>query len=275
MALQIYEKPLMLAYSGGKDSDVLLDLALKAKIPMQIVYSLTTVDAPETVHHVRDVFSRLDMRGVSCAEARPEYKGKPVTMWTLIPQKRMPPTRLVRYCCDVMKEQVGKGAFCATGVRWAESVARKNSRGVMEVNTRKKEDRIILTNDNDEKRRLFETCRMKAKRTVNPIVDWTDADIFDYIHASGVQINSLYARGWKRVGCIGCPFASKHAREFEFAQYPTYKRAYLRAFEKMLRAREAAGLKTEWQSAQDVFRWWMEYDVLPGQMSLLEEGDNI
>lgn len=132
-------------------------------------------------------------------------------MWTLIPQKLMPPTRLVRYCCDVLKENTGKNRFIATGVRWAESTRRKNSRGVMEMMHKDPAKRIILMGDNDEKRQLFETCNLKGKMTVNPIVDWSDDDVWDYTHSENLPVNPLYCEGQKRVGCIGCPMAGRGA----------------------------------------------------------------
>ena len=52
----------------------------------------------------------------------------------------------------------------------------------------------------------------------------------------------------------------------QFARYPTYKRAYIRAFEKMLEVRKRKGLKMLWENADEVFHWWMEDGVLPGQM---------
>ena len=88
MSQQIYEKPLMITYSGGKDSDVLLHLAIKAKIPFEAVYSLTTVDMPETVYHIRDVFKTLELQGIPWRVEHPVYKGERVSMWTLIPQKK-------------------------------------------------------------------------------------------------------------------------------------------------------------------------------------------
>ena len=82
----------------------------------------------------------------------------------------MPPTRIVRYCCDVLKENTGKNRFIATGVRWAESLRRKNSRGVMELMHKDKEKRIILMGDNDEKRQLFETCNLKGKMAASAVL---------------------------------------------------------------------------------------------------------
>ena len=132
-SLKLYKQPLVITYSGGKDSDVLLRLAINSGIPFEALHSLTTADAPETVYHVRDTFRRLEEKGVKCAiDAHVQPDGKRVTMWNLIPQKLMPPTRLARYCCAILKEGGGKGRFIATGVRWAESQKRK-SRGLIEV----------------------------------------------------------------------------------------------------------------------------------------------
>lgn len=257
MSQQIYEKPLRLTYSGGKDSDVTLDLAIKAGIPFEVAHALTTVDMPETIYHVRKVFAKLEEKGIPCKIIRPTYKDKPVTMWTLIPQKRMPPTRIARYCCNVLKENTGKNRFIATGVRWNESSRRKKTRGIYEKNNKVPSRRIILTNDNDDTRRLFENCTLKAKRTVNPIIDWTDDDVWDYISAESIEVNPKYRDGYKRVGCVGCPLSSKCNRMREFEEYPTYKRAYIRAFDKMLDMRKAKGLDTEWKTGSEVFEWWV------------------
>ena len=128
MSLKLYKQPLVITYSGGKDSDVLLHLAGKAGIPYEVLHSLTTADAPETVHHVRATFRRLELQGVPCTiDTHKTPDGRNVTMWNLIPRRLIPPTRLMRYCCTALKEGSGKGRFIATGVRWAESVKRKNA----------------------------------------------------------------------------------------------------------------------------------------------------
>lgn len=207
LSLHRYGKPLLITYSGGKDSQVLVALAERSGIDFEVVNSHTTADAPETVYFIREQFKQMEGRGVKCSIAMPRYKDKSVSMWTLIPQKMMPPTRLVRYCCAVLKENTGRDRFIATGVRWAESSRRKNSRGVMELMHKDPAKRIILMGDNDEKRQLFETCNLKSKMTVNPIVDWSDDDVWDYIHSENLPINPLYCEGHKRVGCIGCPMA--------------------------------------------------------------------
>ena len=264
MSLRLFEKPLVITYSGGKDSDVLLHLARASGIPFEVLHSLTTADAPETVRHVYDTFRRLEEKGVKCdVDKHVQPDGSRVTMWNLIPRKLMPPTRLMRYCCAVLKEGGGKDRFIATGVRWAESTARKR-RGGLEVLTSKPQSKLILSNDNDEDRRLFETCQLKGKRVVNPIIDWKDDEVLDYAAIEKIPMNPLYCEGFHRVGCVGCPMASK-ARTMEFARYPRIKAAYIRAFDRMLEERRKRSLPCQWQSGVDVFHWWMEDGVLPGQ----------
>jgi 3'-phosphoadenosine 5'-phosphosulfate sulfotransferase (PAPS reductase)/FAD synthetase len=274
LSLHRYGKPLLITYSGGKDSQVLVALAERSGIDFEVVNSHTTADAPETVYFIREQFMQMESRGINCTIEKPRYKGKPTSMWSLIPQKMMPPTRLVRYCCAVLKENTGRDRFIATGVRWAESSRRKNSRGVMELMHKDKEKRIILTSDNDEKRKLFETCNVKGKMTVNPIVDWSDDDVWDYTHSEHLPINPLYCEGQKRVGCIGCPMAGRGGRQREFMRWPAYEKMYISAFERMLNIRKVKGLQCDWQTGMDVFRWWMEDKNVAGQLSMFdEEGD--
>lgn len=157
-----------------------------------------------------------------------------------------------------------------TGVRWAESVSRKNSRGIYEKSHSDPHKRIILNSDNDPERRLFENCRLKAKRVCNPIIDWTDVDVWDYTSDQHIPCNPLYCE-FSRVGCVGCPMAGTHGRERAFLRWPKYKQMYINAFEKMLNMRTTKELSTvNWITAVDVFNWWMEYDELPGQIDLFE-----
>lgn len=216
MSLTIYQKPLIVTTSGGKDSSVCLELAQRSGIPFEVMHNHTTADAPETVYFVRNDLRRFEGKGITCILNYPVYKGKQTSMWGLIPQKLMPPTRLKRYCCDVLKEGSGKGRFIATGVRWAESAKRAANRGILEIPRKDKEKKIILNNDNDESRRWFESCALKAKRICNPIVDWSDDDVWDYIQSEHITVNPLYQNGFTRVGCIGCPMAGKKADNLSF-----------------------------------------------------------
>lgn len=268
MSMMAYQQPLVICISGGKDSGVITELAIRAGIPCEFQHNHTTADAPETVRFVRSEFKRLEEKGYKCTVNMPIYKGQRTSMWSLIPQKLMPPTRLMRYCCSILKEPGGTGRFICTGVRWAESASRKNNHGIYEKLGATKDKKIILANDNDEKRTLFENCRLKAKRVVNPIIDWKDEDVYGFLKDAKVPMNPLYAEGQCRVGCIGCPLAKRKGREAEFARWPKYKQLYLNTFDRMLAERKLRGKESTWDSAEDVFRWWMEYDILPGQTSI-------
>ena len=98
MSIIYYKEPLIITYSGGKDSDVLLALAEDCLNPdeFEVLNSHTSVDAPETVYHIRDTFKRLNAKGIKATVHQPKDKdGNPITMWNLIPKKQMPPTRIL------------------------------------------------------------------------------------------------------------------------------------------------------------------------------------
>lgn len=255
-----YHQPLMVCYSGGKDSDTLVQLAIESGVDFEVVHSHTTADAPETVRYVRQRFKEWENQGIKCSIEYPYYKGQRTSMWALIPQKRLPPTQIVRYCCAILKETSGANRACATGVRWAESVKRKNGRGIHEITNNDKSKRIMLMNDNDDKRLLNERCMQQRKSVTNPIIDWTDEEVITYLRDRQIEGNPLYKCGFNRVGCIGCPMAGKKRWE-EFNRYPKYKDLYIKAFDKMLRLRERDGLQPTqqpWKTDYDVFLWWME-----------------
>ena len=116
---------------------------------------------------------------------------------------------------------------------------------------------------------------------VNPIYDFTDKDIWEYIRKKDLKVNPLYEKGYKRVGCVGCPMTTYKQRMKEFSDFPTYKQAYIKAFDRMLEVRKANGKDDvtgkegfhRWETGEDVFNWWIEkwrYEV-KGQMSLFDE----
>lgn len=273
VSFKLYKKPLIVMTSGGKDSSVCAALAQRAGIPFEVMHSHTTADAPETVYFVRDEFKRLEGLGIKCMIEHPIYKGKRTSMWSLIPQKLMPPTRCARYCCDVLKERSGRSRYIVTGVRASES-KKRSGRGAQEVLASDPAKRIILNNDNDEKRLEFETCMKRNKRVCNPIIDWTDRDVWDYLDSEHIPVNQLYQCGFSRVGCIGCPMAGRKGRQRGFALYPKFQSAYIWAFERMTEERRKKGLALTWRSGEEVYHWWMEDGVMPGQIGFDDLDDS-
>lgn len=276
ISLKHYKKPLVCEYSGGKDSDAILKLFEMSNIPFEVHNSHTTVDAPQTVRHIKNTFSKLSDKGIKCEiDYHVQSDGKRLTMWNLIPKKLMPPTRIVRYCCSELKEGGSPNRMIATGVRWAES-SKRSSRSPFEVlgKTSSKSigisDKKMLISDNDDTRRLFEYCQMKAKTVVNPIIEWTDQNVWQFINETEIQTCELYKFGYNRLGCLGCPLASKSQRKKEMYDFPKFKQAYIRAFDRMIKERRRRGKDTKWNCGEEVYLWWMQDNNVVGQLELSE-----
>lgn len=254
-------EPMLLAFSGGKDSICLFFVCKKAAeelgIPMErmfnVVYNITCMDPPEVVQFVRNVMKKeypfITMR-------HPEK-----TMWQLIVDSKLPPSRESRYCCRLLKEvHNAKGAYTLTGVRRAESEKRGGRKG-FETAAKYKEDRILL-NDNGDDRRESEYCMQKRAYICNPIIDWSDDDVWNFIRRNNLPYCSLYDEGFFRVGCIGCPLANDRDRVRDFERWPGYKRQFIRTFDKTVESIKQSGkpwtAKFEmFKDGQDMFDWWM------------------
>ena len=123
----------------------------------------------------------------------------------------------------------------------------------------------ILSFDPEYSKELIHSCPSKAKITVAPIFDWSDGDVWAYIHDRKIQYCSLYDEGFKRLGCIGCPLTSKRQREREFRRWPKMQEAYIRTFDRMLALHPKEGavdrkgnpFRTIWRTGQEVFDWWL------------------
>ena len=147
MRLKAYEpeEGYYLCFSGGKDSCVIKALADMAGVKYDAHYSVTTVDPPELVRFIKNqhpdvIFEKhyYDEEGLFVK------KGEQITMKNLIPEKLMPPTRIVRYCCAKLKETAGDGRLTITGVRRAESAARAASQGVATIYKLPKKEKDAL-----------------------------------------------------------------------------------------------------------------------------------
>lgn len=107
---------------------------------------------------------------------------------------------------------------------------------------------------------LIRIMRNRGDTVVNPIYEFTDEELWRYIHENNIELVDLYERGYKRVGCIGCPMATYRQKEKEFADYPKYKEAWIRAFQRMVDKRKAEGKVDgdNWKDGQAVFDWWIQ-----------------
>lgn len=253
-----------LAFSGGKDSVVLKALADMAAVKYEAHYSVTNVDPPELVRFIKTFDDVI-------------FDYPEETMWRLIVRKRMAPTRTVRYCCEALKESKGVGRVTLTGVRWAESAKRKRNRNLVNIGSR--HGKTVFNDDNDEARRAVESCYRTRKTLVNPIIEWTNEDVWRFIRQNHLRYCCLYDEGWKRLGCIGCPMAGPKQRIKHFERWPAYKRLYIKAFDRMIEQRVADGKPSLYYATGDeCFEWWIaepsrkkQSDIDANQIGLFDE----
>ena len=151
--------PIELSFSGGKDSDVILELAKMAGIPYRAIYKSTTIDPPQTIAHAREMGAEV---------IRPKK-----SFFQLVSEFGYP-NRFQRFCCSVLKEyKVCDRAI--QGIRRSESLKRA------------------------EKYKEPEVCRVySAKEKVKvylPILEWTDEDVAEFIKGRNIKCHPLYYRG--------------------------------------------------------------------------------
>lgn len=210
------------AYSGGKDSTVILDLVRRSGVKYDAHYNVTTVDPPELVQFIRqqpDVI--FDM---------PE-----ISMRNLIIKKGIPPTKFARYCCAHLKERGGDGRRVITGVRAAESAKRK-------------------------KRQQFEACfKDGSKSYLHIIFHWSTNEVWEYIKSRELPYCSLYDEGWDRLGCVCCPFGNRKRQLRDAERWPHMKKLYINAFQEMIDVRRGTDKeRTKWQTGEEVWDWWLD-----------------
>lgn len=202
------------SYSGGKDSDVIRELAKMAGIPYRAIYKATTIDPPQTIAHAREMGAEV---------VRPKK-----TFFQLISEKGFP-NRRARFCCSELKEY----KICDRaihGIRRSES--RKRAENYKEP----------------------EMCRVySAKEKVKvylPILEWTDEDVEEFIKERNIKLHPLYYRGGQfdvtqRLGCMGCPLSSRKKRIQFFKDNPRWLKAWIRAGQKRYTSEKYQNGKTK------------------------------
>lgn len=139
-AERLFDMPLVVQYSGGKDSDVILQLAKESGVPFRVTHNLTTADPPDNVYYIRRVFAALREEGIDCRINVPRR-----SLWRIMRETLVIPSRLIRVCCSELKERKMPDApYIVTGVRWAESAGRRAKSGIAMVYTAAHHGRRLL-----------------------------------------------------------------------------------------------------------------------------------
>lgn len=195
--------PIELCYSGGKDSDVILELAKMSGVPVCPIYKQTSIDPPGTTRHAKEM-------GV-------EIRRPKETFFQLV-ERRGNPSRFKRFCCAELKEyKIYDRAI--VGIRRSESIKRT---------LRYKEPEVC---------RIYpggESCRQYF-----PILDWTDSDVERFIKDRGIKCAPIYYdeegkfHVERRLGCIACPLKSDNGLA-DYEKYPLFLKAQVKAYQKYL-----------------------------------------
>ena len=214
---------LEIAYSGGKDSDVILELAKMAGIEYRAIYKNTTIDPPGTIKHAIEN---------GCEVMRPSKNFLQLISHSGFPSRRN------RFCCARLKEYKVLD-YAVVGVRRDESAKRA------------------------ERYKEPETCRVYSKnvksRQYLPILEWTVNDVAEFIVERGIKVHPLYyddegnLHPERRLGCVGCPLAYKKHRQKEFKQYPGFVKLWLRGARNYWDAHPNGKIRTWFD---DIYQWF-------------------
>ena len=192
-----------LAYSGGKDSDAILELAKMAGVKVRPVYFQTSIDPPGTTNHVKEM-------GV-------EVVRPPETFFQIVERKGNP-SRYKRFCCAILKEKWFADRIIV-GIRRSESVKRAK---------RYKEPEVCRDYGDEKKTRQY-----------LPILEWTDDDVNRFLKERGIRCAPAYydeAGAFhveRRLGCIGCPLQSDSGLA-DYKKYPKFLKAQIRSYQRYL-----------------------------------------
>ena len=218
------EEGYWVAFSGGKDSIVIYDLVKRAGVKHDVHFNQTTIDPPEIYSFIKEYYPEI------------QWEKPKRSMFAAIRSRQIPPTRQIRYCCAELKEIHGTGRVVVTGVRRQESNSRRN------------------------KTEYSQSHLNEQTWYCNPIISWSDSDVWGYIHSNHLAYPSLYDEGYDRIGCVMCPLQNKYGMLRDAVRFPRHYRAYLRAFKKMLlncKERNEDIVNLRWKTPEDVMYWWI------------------
>lgn len=213
------------AFSGGKDSTVLLHLVRNIFPDVEAVFSDTGLEFPEikdfikTISNVTTVKPAMSFKQVidkygypviskaqSCAISRyrntkdPVQKYRRLNGWPngkngMISKKWQyminAPFKISDICCDVMKKRPLD--------KYVKQTGKNPIIGIMACESKMRTDHYLKTGCNS-----FDTKKIKS----TPIAFWTEADIWAYIKKYNLKYSKIYDMGYNRTGCVFCAFGA-------------------------------------------------------------------
>ena len=240
MALEMDpENGFYLAFSGGKDSQVLYHLAVMGGVKFKAHMNLTSVDPSEVIRFVKQHYPEVEL-----------IKPK-MSIYDMAKKKGCLPTQHVRWCCEEFKEMSGASKVTLIGIRREES-SRRAKRNEVEMSSRKFSGSFDQWSEHREK---MVTCvGGKDKILVSPLLYWTSRDVWEFLNSNGIPHCSLYDKGYKRIGCILCPMSGHKQKVREIRDFPHVKTNWIKAIEWL---RENKWADTLSKDSEMAFNWWI------------------
>lgn len=240
LALSMDERGFHLAFSGGKDSQVLYHIAKMAGVKFHAEMQITTLDPPELMRFVRAQYPDVK-------------KNLPkMNFYNLIKKNGILPMRQIRYCCRILKESAGDGSVKLLGIRAAESVKRAK-RNEVEINGVKGGSDVI-DQFNISKEITHECNAGKDVILISPILKWSDADVWNFIRGYNIPYCELYDKGFHRIGCLFCPMASPKEKALHRKMYPGVEKEIKKSIQWLIDNNDY--MSDHNATADEVFDWW-------------------
>lgn len=221
--IQAYEPPegYYLGFSGGKDSVVIYDLTKRAGVKFQAYYNVSPIDPPQIHTFIKENYPQIIW----------EYHAR--NFWNVHVMRHGLPTRQIRWCCEIIKESGGNGQIKILGMRKAESLKRRGYK-------------------------CFDNHGKSRGDWLLPALNWSDADVWQYISENNLKVCSLYREGFTRIGCVLCPFAGKDEIKLSYSKFPKIVNLWKLAADKYVQKRIERGTPMTHKSGEEYFNWWIK-----------------
>lgn len=232
-------KKTLVAFSGGKDSQCCYHLAKMAGVDFHAQYSITRFEPPELIRFIRETYPDVTFRRA--------YKMSLVEQIKHIGL----PNRWFRWCCDSKHIKTEGYDIAVIGIRWAESARRRARWNMFGF----KQDKTAY---------------------VCPIVDWTDADVWEFLNSNKIPHCSLYDEGYHRIGCVCCPLAPDKMSA-DAKRWPKTAAMLLIGHRKNMQFNKDRGKDYPYlkYTAEDSFDYWLKYGSLLMNKDVIGASDDV